>query len=139
MILDHLTLVVIFAWLLYYDASKKIEIKSYVGTGTAGSSSSPTSVSFSFNPDYIWFCGAKYSYGFHGMSDSFACVEMALLTTSFERYDAWGQSYNNYSGSSMSLKKSSDGKTIYWYGRYNNADALINNTSGMKYYYIGIK
>lgn len=64
---------------------------------------------------------------------------MALLTTSFQKYNAWGQNYNNYSVSSMYLKKSSDDKTIYWYGRYDGDDALINNASESKYYYIGIK
>lgn len=138
-ILAPLILVIIFAWLLYYDATRKIEIKSYNGTGTAGSSSSPTSVTFSFDPNYILCCGYKSSNAFRNKDYSFTCVEMSVLTTSFQLFDAWGYSYNSYSGQSMRLKKSSDGKTIYWYALVDNQEYMVNNTSGYKYYYIGIK
>lgn len=118
-----------------YLGGAKIATGSYTGTGTYGSSN-PCSLTFDFVPkvimftvkysltdkNWIWFDSSKALPRFipcHVFSTSYV-VNLAAMESS--------------SGSSSYGKKSSDGKTIYW---YNTQGALYQqNSSSMTHYYI---
>ena len=92
----------------------------YVGTGTYGKSNAK-SVVFPFKP--IIFIHPSYT-------DLQQVLLTNLLTTSYESY----QFYALNNGEAF-LKKSNDGKTIYWYG---DSPYKSFNESGLTYYYVAI-
>lgn len=92
----------------------------YTGTGTYGESNAK-SVTFPFEP--IIFIHPTY--------DTLQQVLLTnLLTTSYKSYQFYALNNNG-----AFLKKSNDGKTIYWYG--NSANSNFNN-SGVNYYFAAI-
>ena len=112
-------------------------MKSRTGTGSA-SSSSPCSLTVSFAPTIVYgMCYKKDSYYYSSM-DTFSNVPgrgMAILadvTTSFVAKE-WmtSDSENCY------VKKSSDGKTIYWYGSGSYPERALNY-NGSVYYFLAI-
>lgn len=98
----------------------------YIGTGTAGSSS-PTSVTFPFEP--ILFVIPQ---GYQEYSPMFTnIVNARALNTSFSPGNWLGEEQNDL------MKISSDRKTFYWYSH--NSDPLKQrNYSGLTYYFAAI-
>lgn len=107
-------------------AGCKMQIVSYNGDDTYDEDN-PTSVTFDFVPQIVgflgWISGNRYYY-----YDNTGYVVTSWLTTDW-------QSGGLYKSSGFRTKKSSDGKTISWYGA--NA-AAQQNKSGQTYYVVGM-
>ena len=131
----------------------KIQTVSREGTGTYGTSSSPLSITFSFVPIIAWadfvnwsdgrveLCGNNSSSSF----SSYVANRSVALTTSFQKSCPWWYHVSNTSTPSTSIygKKSSNGKTIYWYGSTSGgypveSPSEIFNASGDTYYFTAI-
>ena len=120
-----------------HDASRRIQFKTRAGTGSSPSSSSPCSLSFDFSPTFIVCLGRYSSSYFEGpaiTADSYFTSyhngsPFSNLTTSFVSRGSMS------AGSGSNVKKSSDGKTIYWYG--NNAETSLN-VSGYTYCFLAM-
>lgn len=119
----------------------KCEVKSYVGTGTYGSSD-PNSLTFSFAPKIVMFVACVTTASNGNRTISYQLVDDAAgnivmlpneLTTSYKIYLGFTSASSD---SKCYGKKSSDGKTIYWYDT-NNASSQLNN-SGITYYFFAI-
>lgn len=118
------------------DAIKgTFQIKSRTGTGSS-SSSSPASITFDFAPSIIIPLEYKTdsSGGYINLyySNYWTILRTDNLTTSFAQ-TGWG--HCNSIARSLRVKKSSDGKTIYWY----LWDQENFNESGYVYYFIGMR
>lgn len=113
----------------------RVQVVSYVGTGTYGSSN-PCSLAFDFAPKVVMFLrGYKesstqfnYLYGSYG-SDSLVIIS-ADLSNIFAVYNGFGR-YN-----SAYAKKDLSGRTITWYSN-ENSDSQAN-ASGVTYYFLAI-
>lgn len=108
----------------------KIEVGSYVGTGTSGSAN-PTSITFDFAPKVLIMLGDHfYNAGY------ISALNVTSLTTSFVEYRfGYRQAINT-----GYCKKSADGKTISWYANYSSKQdpGYQFNQSGETYEYIAI-
>lgn len=118
----------------------RIEVGSYVGTGTYGSSN-PNSLTFGFAPKIVELLfmtsknvGGNYSKSEDLTGNGFARTQDFMvadrLTTEYAQGEGLG--YNAYSSYG---KKSPDGKTFYWYSSDAGAQC---NSSEYVYYYIAI-
>lgn len=124
------------------NARAMCEVVSYTGTGVAKTESNPMSIKFSFAPKLI-IC----TYDENG---SVAQYDRWLWPT-----DVWGTSYtpgknfgpSRTGNSDFSLytygKKSTDGKSFYWYGYARRGTEtptayVLNNLANKVYRYIGI-
>lgn len=114
------------------NSASKIQTGSYTGTGTYGSSN-PCKLTFDFVPTLILFTRTYYasSYGWVNNSNTCAPLDCQILTTSYQN------KAGPYCLRSNSAKKSSDGKTIYWYTTDSDASYQINS-SGYTYYWIAM-
>lgn len=122
------------------DPGAKIEVGSYVGTGTYGSSN-PNSLTFGFEPKIVKLLfrtrtnvgigNLKYEdLTGEGFSRSQNFMVADRLIAEYAQGEGFGYSYSSSYG-----KKSPDGKTFYWY----STDAANQcNSSGYVYYYIAI-
>ena len=113
------------------DARAKIQAGSYVGTGTYGESH-PNSLTFDFEPVMMAFFAADgtLSQGRYQYYDYPHIATLQSLTTNYQP-----GCFFNYGGSLFLVKKSSDGKTIYW---YTDSAIFQLNESGKTYKYIAI-
>lgn len=117
---------------------------SRAGTGSLGTSSSPISITFSFAPTVVIPMEiAVTSSNCSGYIDLNRSNETPILkanslSTSFAVNSGWKSGNSPYYG--KYIKKSSDGKTIYWYA--SNAEAgtasYMFNSSSYTYYFLGI-
>lgn len=113
----------------------RVQVVSYVGTGTYGSSN-PNSLTFDFPPKVVMFLrGYKesstqfnYLYGSYG-SDSLVIIS-ADLSNIFAVYNGFGR-YN-----SAYAKKDLSGRTITWYS--NEGSNSQANASGVTHYFLAI-
>ena len=120
----------------------RIEVGSYVGTGTYGSSN-PCSVTASFPIKQLSVFGEVYAntgnyfpiYQTSGYS-SYSMHDI-LLTTSFASRRGIHNGTSNYGLDYSFGKKSVDGRTFWWYSSGNAASLQLNET-GSTYYYIAI-
>ena len=124
----------------------KIQAGSYVGTGTYGAKN-PCSLTFDFVPSVIMILGGLatdkyYIYNGQGSGANDYYGQSAILlsevTTSYQQYRGLGIcGYFTSSGINFCYgKKSSDGKTFYW---YSNSDKVTQyNDKTMTYWYMGI-
>ena len=117
----------------------KVQVVSYVGTGTYGSSN-PCSLTFDFPPKVVMFLymhnlvqgyyqrfmSASTSYVF-GERDNVIC---ATLSTEYKRKQGFGHVNDSQYG-----KISNDRKTLYW---YNSDSAIQANMSEYTYYYLAL-
>ena len=120
-----------------FDALKnKIQMKSRAGTGSS-SESSPCSLTFDFAPSILTLLGivqaVSRGYGFLYPGACAPGADFSKLTTTFSSHLM--MSYTSSSGGINGVKKSSDGKTIYWYG---TDPTTTLNYSGNTYYFIAI-
>lgn len=107
-----------------YDALKcKIQYKEFTGNGTT------IGVSFNFVPS-AFIISARYSRGGDTVLPTLIYIFSSILTTTSTFYEFYqGNSYEYIAY----LYKSSDGKTLYI-----TKDNGQINTSGLKYFVIGI-
>lgn len=122
----------------------KIQFKIRTGTGEKGSESSPLSLTFDFAWEFIVCIGKSITeynngpYGFYGLGANNILVcggaISSLLTEEFQnRSFMVDTTCDKYNKKSM-CKKSSDSKTIYWYGAGSNTDSSTAlNESGVIY------
>ena len=134
---------------------------SYVGTGTYGKNN-PNTLTFDFVPEVIIWLGriTKYSIDnyFTGSvwgNTSQGCLPLthiitSLLTTDYNKFGGpsfYGFVSNSYDCSDQTqlssyknyAKKSSDGKTIYWYrDSGTSVPQLQANISGHTYYVLAL-
>ena len=99
-------------------SDNNIEIKTYIGNGTYGASH-PCSITFSFAPKQVALIGHTYNSNYASSSSNArnnVIINTRELTTSYVDGKGFytttphtGATLKNYA------KKSSDGKTIYWY------------------------
>lgn len=101
----------------------KIQLISYVGTGTVGKSGA-----CSITADFEIACAIMLS----GSFDGGVVMTRDELTTSYVRYQGF---YSSSGAGDQYGKKSADGKTFYWYGA--NAYEQYNG-SGEIYYVLAI-
>lgn len=121
----------------FIDALKcKLQYKTRTGLGGSASSTNPCSLSFNFAPDIIWCIPAegvyndssgKIAYLYTYNPYAYGAVKMSLITTSFQ------STYFCANGTTVQAKKSSDGKTLYWYG-----EELAFNKSNYLYLFLGL-
>lgn len=121
----------------------KIEIVSYVGTGTYGVDN-PCEIAFSFSPKIVRFLGclndstasfndAEYS----GDSYNRNTTIMDMVTTEYQEYRGFLR--GGASGATaFKGKKSADGKTLYWYfsASKSNGQTYQLNDTGRTYYFV---
>ena len=101
------------------------QVVHFIGTG-ADSATSPASITFNFAPSLVMFCSYYYEHDgdknyldmiTQNARDNYTHIDMSLLTTDYQKGLA-PVSYNDYSNGYA--KKSSDGKTLYWYNTLNS-------------------
>lgn len=118
----------------------RIATGSYVGTGVYGENN-PNSLTFDFVPKAVFIIGCDTSSGvkttYFGSSgadtlESIWAMYYDRLTTSYAANVGFGTRFNEYSPCG---KRSSDGKTFYWYTTYIAAEYQFN-VSGTTYYYL---
>lgn len=110
--------------------SAKIEVGSYVGTETYGSSN-PCSITFSFAPKVIKILCSRYLGTNLADQPSTGVISVVMdeITTSYEKGFGFGPGQYSYG------KKSADGKTYYW---FNNSATNQYNNSNTKFYVLAI-
>ena len=117
----------------------RVQVLSYVGTGTYGSSN-PCSLTFDFAPKVVRLLGEISSGGnftvcsIYPMNANYGVYSAILFTKALTTtYKArLGFSENNYTNSYCKI--SQDGKTITW---YNTGNDQIN-TAGYTYYFLAL-
>lgn len=118
------------------EPGAKIEVGSYVGTGTKGENS-PCSITAPFEIKAVGIISVCASdNAMLSINDAVGQFWLSALqlTTSYKRNCGLVYGDNNFSNSYA--KKSADGKTVYW---YNIRDAAVQlNYSGDIHYYIVI-
>lgn len=130
----------------YPSVSLKTGFVTRVGTGSS-SSSTPCEITFNFVPKCIMCLGVKDTtytgLQFPNLGASNATKEVLaltiwtdLLTTSYASYILGNTNYNAMGNFGTQMKKSEDGKTIYWYCTTSNNNARILNQSGYTYYFL---
>lgn len=97
----------------------RVQVVSYVGTGTYGSKNDPITLTFPFAPKY-----ARYIYNFE-----YGEIPLTSLKSDSYINAVWG---STTSGRPVSTKISENGKTLSWYGNY-GAD-YASNYKGTKYH-----
>lgn len=108
----------------------KIAIGSYTGTGTFGSSN-PNSLTFPFVPHGL----LTVSHATNSNGEASALIWVEDIPTSFYRLAGASFVFQNdvITAYRLHVKKSSDGKTIYWYGESGMERQL--NYSNLPYKY----
>ncbi len=121
-------------------SAAKIEVKTYAGTGGYGSSN-PCSVTFSFAPKIVlmlgWIQGeSKYQMSINGIGYTYCSntIFCDVLGTTYSEVAGFSFSGTN-NGPGRFAKKSSDGKTIYWYlnSETNVAQSQLNAVNNTYY------
>lgn len=110
------------------ENSNGFEIKSYTGNGQHGSSH-PNSITFSFEPKQVVWLNVGVRNVSYGAGNNL--VNMSLLTTSYVEGNApfMVSSHSSYYFHPFA-KKSSDGKTLYWYVTVDNCSVDEHKSSG---------
>lgn len=112
----------------------RVQVVSYVGTGTYGSSN-PCSLTFDFPPKVVMFLrgykkgSTQFGHLTASHSDDNKVVTPESLATTYTRYNGFGGPFGSYA------KKSEDGKTIFW---YNEQPSTQGNDTGYTYYFLAI-
>jgi len=127
---------VMFVIMPSFTSTIRIQTGSYVGTGTYGEDN-PCSITFDFAPVLVF--GPNYRYNrqvYFGSniasgSGSLGLVNMELCSTTYTLNLGFGSSVTT-----SYAKKSSDGKTLYW---YNTVTATVqSNEANTTYSWVAI-
>lgn len=126
----------------YVGTAPKTETGSYVGTGTYDEDN-PCILTFDFEVKCLLFIhtinlSGDYVFKPSDENERWAVLGNAL-TTEYQLNLGPGNTYWSGTGDvDLYSKKSSDGKTIYWYAHNLSRDVASNqyNTLGATYYYI---
>lgn len=115
------------------EPGARIEVGNYVGTGTYGSRN-PNSLTFGFVPRYVRIIGMFGEETGNVLIEgergwNYGVVMEKVPTTTFIKMAGFGDA-------TVYSKKSSDGKTLYWYDTGNAVDQY--NESGVTYYFLAI-
>ena len=110
-----------------------VEVVSYTGTGTYGSSN-PCSITFTTVPDMVIALDSSGSLRIPG-GDAYSrlWLKPSLLTTTYQANN--GFYFGDYSSISYG-RIQNGGKTIQWYSTGSSTNQL--NISGVTYYFLGI-
>ena len=114
-----------------------IEVGNYTGTGQSGESY-PNSLSFDKEPVFVavLFNSKGQYYPNPGPNDTWIWIISPIdLTTSYQDRKGFGNRYTSYLDNPKG-KKSSDGRTMYWYANNSASDQF--NESGIAYYWIAV-
>lgn len=116
------------------EPNVKIEVRSYVGTGTRGANNALT-ISASGEIVLLVMLKWKDSYGNYtnvlNKGGSISDMIPSTLSTSYvQSYGSWGYG----SGEPTNAKRSADGKSVSWYSTYDAENQF--NVSGATYYYL---
>ena len=119
-------------------------MKTRTGTGSA-SSSSPANITFDFAPTFVYGMVVCYT-----QSNKYWCADIDSSASGFTRYKGlrvdhvttsftvirWTSSASN--NPDVYIKKSSDGKTIYWYlwGTASDNQGWIFNAADSEYVFL---
>ena len=118
-------------------AGAKIATGSYTGTGTYGGSN-PCSLTFDFAPQFVYIAivNSSNTYDAYLTSEN-ATFLLAGLSTSYIPY---GYIYNGSRVERSHAKKSSNGKTLYWYSTTTQASVQGSWQLNYRttYYYVAI-
>lgn len=119
------------------DTKAKVEVLSYVGTNTYGSSN-PCSLTASFAPEIFWLIAIKNTQGpivpYMGQTDYVTIIPTSVFPTQYAANNMGFSSSGTASSSRATL--SDDGKTITW---YNSSSALSQcNATNTTYYVLAI-
>lgn len=123
------------AYLTYLGAlgdKARIEVGSYVGTGTYGASN-PNTLTFWFEPKVVWICAIFNPTMLHGMFSNYVKPIVVTESLSTDYKQGVGFSFDSQNGYA---KRSKDGKALSWY--VSSAASSQFNTSGFTYYYVAI-
>lgn len=120
----------------------KVEIVTYVGTGTIGQST-PTSVTFSFVPKLVWIAQGDYrgltSWGFTNHNETMLLEQVLLMygaPTTLMNSDDHASTWNY----NQTLYFTWNGNTVEWYSKADstNYGGQQLNQSGKTYYALAI-
>lgn len=112
-----------------------VQVVSYVGTGTYGSSN-PCSLTFDFAPKVVMFLrgykksSTQFNYLYGSYDSDSLVITTADLLEEFSVYNGFGRYSSAYA------KKDSTGRTISWYN-YESANSQAN-TTGCTHYFLAI-
>ena len=132
----------VFSWIA--QETSRIEIGTYVGTGTYGADN-PSSLTFDFVPKAVFMIGTKdsngvhqaYMFGWDSGGNGFMqrnAMYYDLLTTSYAEGVGFGMPYDR--SRKDFGKRSDDGKTFSWYSDYSSSYQF--NDAGTTFYYMAI-
>lgn len=114
----------------------RVQVVSYVGTGTYGSSN-PNSLTFDFVPKVVMFL-----VGYYVSNNSVLCYldseyyrDSRVVVMSVVKADKYTPVGFGLSSQAWA-KKTPDGKTLFWYNDYNQEDQA--NISGVRYYFLAL-
>lgn len=114
------------------ESGARIEVGSYVGTGTYGADN-PNSLTFGFEPKFLLIGRQGNALSVtSGADQTYISQYVAGMPTSYTA--GWG--FGRYYSGDTYGKKSDDGKTVSWYGPIDPAYQF--NKSGTNYYYIAL-
>lgn len=110
----------------------RVQVVSYVGTGTYGKDN-PCSLTFDFAPKVVMLLYEKSTFhgGLQGQTFFYSAYTL-LWPTSYTQYVGFRSNSDDSSG--LYGKKSTDGKTLYWY----DSRGQQLNTAGNEYVFLGI-
>lgn len=122
-------------------APTRMELLSYAGTGSVGSSNK-CSLTCDFSPKAIIYLGYAYSSGFYPVGRAAYNGLWIVVPETLQIYPKFGSGtgftdetgYNNLQYAFGST--SEDGKTVYWYNT--NSAAYQLNTGGYTYYFLAV-
>lgn len=125
--------------------TNNFEIKAYVGNGRYGPEN-PNSITFSFAPKQVVFLNIGYQTSRNGYGSGNSLVNMVALTTSYvDGTGPFAVLSHNASSFHSYAKKSSDGKTLYWYVTVSSCnvnehkiDAQLNS-QGIQYVVMAVR
>lgn len=109
----------------------------HTGNNTAGSASAPFSITFSFAPNLLIL---PYEW-MHSTSNDYISGNSLIDTSRFSSssFDYYHTIWVGNTGQPLRIKKSSDGKTIFWYGPDISDYIQVYNESGHQYIFYGLK
>ena len=109
----------------------KVQVLSYVGTGTYGASN-PCSVTADFPIKVLIYVGYFAVTG----SKNYIMKNQIIVPSVFgESWDSGGKGFYYDSSRGLYHKRSGDGRTVYW---YQGAAPYQANESGITYYFVAI-